>query len=80
MNTNKFYTKDYGLLAEQLDDKYNPEGDGYHPGYTRGDWRSAVAQRVTITGYWDWVEYQLEVEQNELGEDSPYVIGGTDAL
>ena len=36
----KFYIEDYKLRVEQLNDKYNPDGDGQHPGYTRRDWRS----------------------------------------
>lgn len=27
----KFYTKDYGLTAVQLEDKYSPDGDGGAP-------------------------------------------------
>lgn len=76
----KFYIKDYDLSAEQLDDKYNPEDDGEHPGFTRWEWRSSVAQEATIAGYWDWVEYQLELEQDELDRDSPYNTGGEDAV
>ena len=63
----KFYIKDYGLTEEQLDHKYNLDGDGQHPGYTRWEWRSRVAQECTVVGY--WVEYQLEMEQSELDED-----------
>lgn len=68
----KFYTEDYGLCASQLDDKYNPDGDGEHPGYTRRDWRSAVEQADTISGYWVWVLHELCQEQDELDKDSPY--------
>lgn len=53
---------DRRLSAEQLDDKYNPDGDGEHPTFTRWDWRQAVAQQSTICGYWLWVEYQIEQE------------------
>jgi hypothetical protein len=75
----KFYTKDYGLSAEQLDAKYNPDGDGEHPGYTRRNWRLAVDAEETVTGYWDWVEYQLEMEEAELDRDNPYNRTGDDA-
>ena len=68
----KFYIEDYELSAEQLDEKYNPEGDGQHPGYTRRAWRSAVAQEDTLCGYWDWVWHMLDIEQTELDEDNPY--------
>lgn len=50
---------DEGLTAEQLDCKYNPEGDGEHHTYTRWEWRQAVASQSTIAGYWPWVEYQI---------------------
>ena len=76
----KVYIKDYGLTEEQLDHKYNLDGDGQHPGYTRWDWRQAVAQQSTVVGYWDWVEYQLDMEQNQLGKDSPYYVGGAEDL
>ena len=67
-----WYTKDYGLRAAQLDDKYNPDGDGQHPGYTRFDWRSAINRQNTLLGYWHWVEYQLSKEEEELDRDNPY--------
>lgn len=52
-------SSDKDLTAEQLDDKYNPDGDGEHPGHTRSDWVWAVQNRDTISGYWVWVAYQL---------------------
>ena len=54
-----FSIKDYGLTAEQLDDKYNPDGEGQHPEDTR-------------SGYWEWVRHQLEMEEDELDRDNPY--------
>lgn len=51
--------EDFSLSAEQLDEKYNPDGDGEHPVHTRRDWRCAVVAEDTITGYWDWVVHQL---------------------
>lgn len=57
---------DGNLTAEQLDDKYNPEGDGEHPEFTRANWREAVEEETTISGYWRWVEWQIETwEQND---------------
>ena len=53
---------DADLTPEQLDDKYNPDGEGEHPKYTRDDWREAVAQEYTISGYWAWVSHQLTGE------------------
>lgn len=56
------YDQDADLTPEQLDDKYNPHGDGEHPKHTREDWREAVAQEHTISGYWAWVSHQLTGE------------------
>lgn len=50
---------DFILDADQLDDKYNPNGDGEHPVFARDSWRVAVANQDTISGYWDWVEHQI---------------------
>lgn len=52
--------EDKYLTAEQLDDKYNPDGDGEHPCFKRRDWRDAVDQEDTLMGYWDWVVMKLE--------------------
>lgn len=46
--------------AEQMDDHYNPEGYGEHPVLTRDCWRHEVLERNTISGYWDWVVYELK--------------------
>lgn len=48
------------LTAEQLDEKYNLNGDGRHPEYTQWDWLQAVAQRSTLRGYWEWVRMKIE--------------------
>lgn len=56
------YTKDKHLTAEQLDAKYNPDGDGEHPWVTRTNWREAVAMEETISGYWDWLAHVLSEE------------------
>lgn len=53
---------EYDLSPEQLDDAYNPDGDGEHPRYTRARWREQVAQQYTISGYWVWVHHQLHTE------------------
>lgn len=68
----KHYINDYDLTAEQLDDKYNPDGDGEHPGYTRDAWRQAVSNLDTLSGYWAWVAHQLQAEQEDLDNDNPY--------
>ena len=50
--------------ADQLDAKYNLDGDGEHPVHTRWDWIQAVAQRSTISGYWAWVEQMIWNEED----------------
>ena len=55
----KTYEEDYGLNYEALDDKYNPDGDGEHPGYPIVEWRNAVFRGETLRSYWQWVEAQL---------------------
>ena len=70
-----YFTKlipDFGLTAEQLDDKYNPDGDGEHPGFPRAMWRDWVDQRDTISGYWAWVSYMIRAAEDELDADNPY--------
>jgi hypothetical protein len=57
--------EDVLLTAKQLDDKYNPDGGGEHPIHIRDLWREAVLGGVTLLGYWDWVEYQIELKTNE---------------
>lgn len=59
----KIDKEDFGLTAEQLDDKYNPEGNGEHPIFTRGEWRDEVFSENTLRGYWEWVESQIEEEE-----------------
>jgi hypothetical protein len=51
--------EDKKLTAEQLDDKYNPDGDGEHPVYTPSGWCESVVAKQTLCGYWEWVKYQL---------------------
>jgi hypothetical protein len=53
------------LSADQLDDKYNQDGDGEHPTYPKGTWVIAVGTWQTLMGYWDWVAYQIELKDNE---------------
>lgn len=54
---------DKSLTAEQLDFKYNPDGDGEHPIFTRADWRNAVLELATSDGYWDWLVYQISLQK-----------------
>ncbi|TKD44885.1 hypothetical protein [Azotobacter chroococcum] len=58
---------DQDLNADQLDHKYNPEGDGEHPTYTRAMWREAVASENTLSGYWQWVVHEIDVANNDGG-------------
>lgn len=51
--------EDLGLPGGALDDKYNPEGDGEHPVISRQEWREAVAQQETVSGYWDWTAHKI---------------------
>jgi hypothetical protein len=68
-----FYTKDYGLSAMHLQAKHAGEdAEGQHPGFERWEWRYAVSHCQTLVGYWDWVKQQLDLEEAELSEDSPY--------
>lgn len=56
----KIDEEDFRLPAKQLATKYNPDGLGEHPEFTRWDWVQVVAQRSTLLGYWQWVEYRLD--------------------
>lgn len=58
---------DHGLTAEQLDDKYNPEGGGEHPQFPREQWRWHVDAENTLLGYWDWVEHQITEWEDDGG-------------
>lgn len=60
--------EDYDLTAEQLDDKYNPDGDGEHPYFTRKEWRNEVANENTCSGYWLWMQSEIDSEKNDLSE------------
>lgn len=51
---------DTALTADQLADKYSPNGDGEHPQHPRQDWCAEVAMGNTLRGYWDWVVAQIE--------------------
>lgn len=64
------YQDDLDLTAEQLDDKYNSDGDGEHPLITREDWRTEVAAHGTINGYWEWLEYRMD--KITINEDEDY--------
>jgi len=52
--------EDKRLSADTVDAKYNPEGDGEHPYFTRWDWKQAVASESTLSGYWEWIVHRLD--------------------
>lgn len=57
------FADDRDLSAEELDDKYNPNGDGEHPLLTRKEWRAVVGDGGTSLGYWQWLRDKMnEVE------------------
>lgn len=57
---------DAELSPAELDDRYNPEGDGEHPTFRREHWRSAVANRATLVSYWEWVAWMLREVRSEI--------------
>lgn len=57
-------TEDLACPGSQLDDKYNPDGDGEHPVISRAEWREAVAQQYTVSGYWDWCAHEIAVRMS----------------
>jgi hypothetical protein len=67
-----WYPKDYPLSALQLAIRYDEAFNAEHPGYTRWEWRNEVSHLNTLLGYWEWVQHQLECEENELSADSPF--------
>lgn len=66
------------LADDQLDEKYNPNGGGSHPLFSRNDWREAVANNDTLLGYWSWLPGQIEdalveaEEERENQEEGQY--------
>lgn len=76
------YQDDLELSADELDDKYNPDGDGEHPLITRADWRIEVANEYTISGYWNWLAHRFGMiasnddEQYELETVDPDLLEG----
>ena len=56
---------DVGLSAEELEQKYSPQGGGEHPDFPREDWREMIRIEDTLLGYWAWVNHRLTTEQDE---------------
>lgn len=46
---------------------------GEHQTYTPADWRLAVENHDTRSGYWGWVLAQIEREKSDGGEELPDV-------
>ncbi|NLA66717.1 MAG: hypothetical protein GX856_00440 [Gammaproteobacteria bacterium] len=61
--------EDLFLSADQLDVKYNPDGDGEHPWHTRKDWRQEVASESTLLGYWEWVVHKVGQDEDDIDEE-----------
>lgn len=59
---------DKGLSAEQLDEKYNPEGNGTHPLFDRDEWGQVAAAGQTILGYWAWACEKVNEPTNVSAE------------
>lgn len=61
------YGSDAKLSVEQLDEKYNPDGEGEHYQFTSEQWREEVSQNQTVSDYWTWLKHVLvtEAEQDE---------------
>lgn len=56
---------DHLLSADELREKYStPNSGGEHPRYLRKHWKADVEIDSTLRGYWDWVQAQLEQEQD----------------
>lgn len=66
---NRLLRADLHNNAEDLDAKYNPDGDGEHPVLTRRCWRDAVGQEETISGYWEWVEHLIRDSSTGMSID-----------
>lgn len=58
--------QDYGLTPVELEEKY--EKLGHHPIYTPTKYRK---EKATLA-YWEWVQRWLQIEEDELANDSPY--------
>lgn len=53
---------DKGSSAEELDDKYNQDGEGEHPKYTRHTWQTYLSSHPNfVLGYWEWIAYMVRV-------------------
>lgn len=68
----KWHIQDFGLSALQLEAKHAPDGDDEHSGYQKWEWRHEVTRGKTLAGYWVWVKEQIDAEEEELEQCSPW--------
>jgi hypothetical protein len=61
---------DVESTVEDLQNRYNPDGDGEHPLFTQLEWRLEVVLNETLEGYWAWVK--AEIDKRIAGEISPF--------
>lgn len=81
MGKSEVFPDDYGLTAEQLQDKYSTETSwGQHPGkdYQRAVWQDEVSAGDTSRSYWDWVMSNLEQEFDDFGDVITAGVGDPD--
>jgi hypothetical protein len=52
-------------LAHRIEDLKRQNLWNDVPEYPRSDWRYQVGNGDTNLGYWDWVEHQLEADNND---------------
>lgn len=64
---------DHELTAEQLDEKYNGDGDGEHPKHTVLNWIAAAQLDTVRDGYWHWVQHKLITEHENAPENQATV-------
>jgi hypothetical protein len=62
------HPEDYGLTADELEEKFSPNGDGENPAYTREAWREQVQSQSTSASYWDWMESEIYQEMEACAE------------
>lgn len=55
--------EDFALGVDGLRQKYDAQGE--HPYFDREEWRRAVRDDETLSGYWDWVASALDEQLND---------------
>lgn len=59
------------LTPAQLEGHYShggANGGGQHPLFTRADWRHAVGDGETVTGYWAWLASEISQSMRHLDQ------------